>query len=68
MTRAEMIKYFNRLAFEFDTIFARTGDLEAKGKSEAYELAAFNIERNLKNTETTEDEAKAEGETDGETN
>ena len=41
--RAEIIKFFNRLAFEFDTIFSRTGDLEAKGKSEAYELAAFNI-------------------------
>ncbi len=47
-TKQEMIDYFRHLAFEFEKYATRNDDLMAKGKAEAYELAAFEIERNLK--------------------
>ena len=50
MTKAEMIEYFKRLAFEYEVRAHRAG-VESdylKGKAEAYELAAFELENNMK--------------------
>lgn len=46
-TKQETIDYFKRLAYEFEKKACREDDLIAKGKSEAYRLAAFEIERNM---------------------
>lgn len=46
-TKQEMIEYFKLLAFEFGKQAHRDNDLVAKGKAEAYELAAFELENNF---------------------
>ena len=46
-TKQEMIDYFKTLALKFETDAHRHDDLFAKGKAEAYALAAFEIEHNL---------------------
>ncbi len=46
-TLEETIEYFKMLAHAFAVDAHRNNDLEAKGKAEAYELAAFQLERNL---------------------
>ena len=46
-TKQETIKYFKQLAHEFDVIAQRNNDLIAKGKAEAYQLVAFELERNM---------------------
>lgn len=46
-TKEETIKYFKQLAFEFEVKAHRENDLIAKGMAEAYELAAFELERNM---------------------
>jgi len=47
-TKTEMIDYFKKLAYAFEVEAHRTGNKVAKGKAEAYELAAFELEHNLK--------------------
>ena len=47
-TIEETIKYFKDLAYHFEVIAHRNNDLIAKGKVEAYTLAAFELEKNLK--------------------
>lgn len=47
-TKEETIKYFKQLAYEFAKEAHRNNDLVAKGKAEAYELAAFELEHNMK--------------------
>ena len=49
MTREEMIKYFKQLAFEYEVRAHREGAESdyLKGKAEAYELAAFELENNM---------------------
>jgi hypothetical protein len=50
-TKQETIKYFRQVAFEYEKEAHRNGDKIAKevarGKAEAYELAAFHIEKNM---------------------
>lgn len=46
-TREEMIQYFKHLSFEYGIIAHRNNDEVAKGKAEAYELAAFELEHNM---------------------
>lgn len=46
-TRQETIDYFKMLAYEFEKKAYREDDLIAKGKSEAYRLVVFEIERNM---------------------
>ncbi|MFW6024954.1 MAG: hypothetical protein ACOCRX_01295 [Candidatus Woesearchaeota archaeon] len=47
-TKKEMIKYFKNLAFQYEKDAYRDTNLEAKGKAEAYELAAFELKYNMK--------------------
>lgn len=47
-TKEEMIEYFKHLAYEFEKQALETNDPKHWGKAEAYELAAFNLERNMK--------------------
>lgn len=51
-TKAETIAYFKELAYHFEVKAHRAENLEEKnrysGKSEAYKMAAFEIERNMK--------------------
>lgn len=51
-TKKEMIKYFMELSSNFSTLAHREEDpIKSaiwKGKAEAYELAAFEIEHNMK--------------------
>ena len=50
-TKEETIKYFKNLAWHFEKQAYKGNKLidpEAKGKAEAYELAAFELERNMK--------------------
>lgn len=50
-TKAETIEYFKRLAHEFSVKSNRCESMEERkyfeGKSESYELAAFELERNM---------------------
>ena len=46
-TKQETIEYFKWLASEFAKTAHRNNDPIAAAKSEAYELAAFEIEKNL---------------------
>lgn len=46
-TRAEMIDYFKGLAFVFELEAHREKSEFARGKAEAYELAAFELEHNM---------------------
>lgn len=48
-SKKEMIDYFNFLAHSFSVEAHRNNDLFAKGKQEAYELAAFELEKNWGN-------------------
>ena len=45
-TKRELIAYFKQLAYEFDVEAHRNDDLFAKGKAEAYEIAAMELEHN----------------------
>ena len=47
-SKEETIKYFKQLAYSFEVEAHRNKDLIAKGKAEAYELAAFELEHNMK--------------------
>ena len=47
-TKEEIIKYFKQLAFEFSKEAHRNNNQIAQGKAEAYELAAFELENNMK--------------------
>lgn len=47
--RQKVIDFFKKQSFEFDGKAHRESDLYAKGKAEAYELAAFEVERNIIN-------------------
>lgn len=47
-TKQEMIDYFKYLAYQFSVDAHRNKDEIAKGKAEAYELAAFELENNYK--------------------
>ncbi|EOY7170485.1 hypothetical protein NQ830_12530 [Clostridioides difficile] len=47
-TKEETVKRFKQLAFEYERYSYRNDDKIANGKAEAYELAAFQIERNMK--------------------
>ena len=44
----ELVEYLKQLSYEFGRDAHRNNDLLAKGKSEAYEQAAFEIEHNLR--------------------
>lgn len=48
----EIIEYFRKLAFEYEKEAVRTEDrkeeIEYRAKSEAYDLAAFEIEKNMR--------------------
>lgn len=46
-TKAETIQYFKQLVFEYEKQADRNDDLVARGIAEAYELAAFQVERNM---------------------
>lgn len=46
-TKEETIEYFKQLAFAFAVIAHRQNDDVAKGKAEAYELVAFELEHNM---------------------
>ena len=47
-TKEETITYFKELAYHFRVEAHRNNDLIAQGKAEAYELAAFELEKNMK--------------------
>ena len=47
-TKDETIKYFKQLAFEFEKEAHRNNNDILKGKAEAYELSAFELEHNMK--------------------
>lgn len=47
-TKQETIKYFKYLSYEFEKEANRKDDLIAYGKAEAYRLAAFELEKNMK--------------------
>jgi hypothetical protein len=48
-TKEETIKYFKQLSFEFETeAHQNNDDLFLEGKAEAYRLAAFELEHNMK--------------------
>ena len=47
-TKKELITYFKQLAYEYEVKAHRNNDLLAKGKAEAYEIAAFEVEHNLR--------------------
>ena len=47
-TKQELIEYFKHLAYSFGCDAHRNNDLVAKGKAEAYEIAAFELEHNFK--------------------
>lgn len=46
-TKQETIDYFKHLAHEYEKDAHRNNNKEAKAKAEVYELAAFEIERNM---------------------
>jgi len=46
-TKEETIELFKKYAFEYEKEANRNNDPIAKGKAEAYELAAFELERNM---------------------
>lgn len=46
-TKQETINYFKHLASVFEIQAHRNNDLIAKGKAEAYELVAFELEKNM---------------------
>lgn len=46
-TKQELVEYFKQLAFEFKTKGCRSHNDFYLGKSEAYETAAFELERNM---------------------
>lgn len=46
-TIQETIDYFKYLSYEFAKDAHRNNNLIAQGKAEAYELAAFEIEKNM---------------------
>lgn len=46
-TKQEMIDYFKELAYHFSVQAHRENNLELKAKSEAYEIAAFELEHNM---------------------
>lgn len=46
-TKQETIEYFKQLAFEYEKDGVRNNDSVALAKSEAYELAAFELEKNM---------------------
>lgn len=46
-TKQELIEYFKQLAYDFWIDAHRNNDLFAKGKAEAYETAAFELEHNF---------------------
>ena len=49
-TKEETIAYFKQLSFEFETEAHRNNDDPfSEGKAEAYRLAAFELEHNMKN-------------------
>jgi len=47
-TIQETIEYFKILSYEFEVEAHQNNDPIARGKAEAYELAAFELERNMK--------------------
>ncbi len=47
-TKAETIAYFRQLAYEYEKEAHRNKDVVAHAKAEAYRIAAFEIERNMK--------------------
>ena len=47
-TKQELIDYFKYLADSFEIEAHRNDDMFAKGKSEAYRTAAFELEHNMK--------------------
>ena len=46
-TKQELIEYFKFLANQFEFKACQNNDLFAKGKAEAYEIAAFELEHNM---------------------
>ena len=46
-TKQETIDYFRHLAYEFERQANVNNDLKAEGKAEAYELCAFELEKNM---------------------
>lgn len=50
-TKQETIKYLRTLSNFFLVEAHRENDDFSRGKAEAYEMAAFEIERNMSNTE-----------------
>lgn len=46
-TKKETVEYFKELAYHFAVQAHRENDLIAKGKSEAYEMVAFELEHNM---------------------
>lgn len=46
-TRREMIKYLRELSREFNRKAEKNKDMFFQGKADAYEIAAFEIERNM---------------------
>lgn len=50
-SRQEMIDYFKQLAFDFEGQAHREKSEFKRGKAEAYELAAFELEHNLEPVE-----------------
>ena len=47
-TKQELIEYFKYLSYSFECDAHRNDDLFAKGKAEAYAIAAFELEHNFK--------------------
>lgn len=45
-TKNELIDYFKQLAYKFEVDAHRNNDMFAKGKAEAYSMAAFELEHN----------------------
>ena len=52
MKKIEKMEYFRKLAFEYEKKSSRTEDrkeeIEFRTKSEAYDLAAFELEKNMR--------------------
>lgn len=50
-TKQEMIEYFRNMANAFATQAHRMSSERLKGRAEAYEMAAFELEHNMKDEE-----------------
>lgn len=46
-TKEETIEYFKELSHHFEVLAHRENDLVSRGRADAYEMAAFELKRNI---------------------